>query len=353
MKILLLILTGLSLSCSIFAQAYQYHPFVLPSKWVLQDHLQYHPSFSVASDESVFVETLIRDSIINNNTYSLIASYDAWRRVYAVIHPTIYDYFYYDLMGQNNKVLGGIREDSLKRVYYYNMEGTFNNPSFDSLFLQEVLLFDFSLGIGDSILRTALISGEVANYYMHVTAIDSVLLDDLTYRKRMYLKGYYSNVLLSDSVSYQWIEGIGVAESSNSNTALVSSKVGILGGLTLMYKTSVSPPYLTPTIRCFFEQNIHLLGSNLVYCDSLPSYLQLAKLTNHSVNIQIQPNPFRHQAKILVDGVDCNTLRIQIFDLTGRAVEQFEVPYSHELIIQRNSLEAGIYVYKLWADEKL
>jgi len=352
MKNLLLIWIGISLSFTISAQAYQYHPFVLQSKWVLQDHLQYLPSSSVASDERVFVETLLRDSVINNYTYSLIESYDAWRRVYAVIFPFIYDYYYYDLMGGNKKILGGIREDSQKRVYYYNIDGTFNNPQLDSLFLQEVLLFDFSLGIGDSILRSGLISGEVANYYMHITAIDSVLLDDLTYRKRMHLKGYYSNFLLSDSVSYQWIEGIGVAEPSNSNTALVSSKVGILGGLTLMYKTSVSPPYLTPTISCFFEQNIHLLGSTLAYCDSLPSYLQIAKLTNSSVNIQIQPNPFRQQARILVDGVDCNILRIQIFDLTGRVVEQFEMLGSNELMIQRNSLKAGIYFYKLWADEK-
>jgi hypothetical protein len=100
------------------AQAWQYHPFDSSSKWTMVSY--YHspnpPTSNNASN--IFIN---RDTIINNLTYKLVDEYSAWTSNTGVINMGgQLGTSYHQTFGQNHHLIGGIREDSLKRVYFYS-----------------------------------------------------------------------------------------------------------------------------------------------------------------------------------------------------------------------------------------
>lgn len=351
MKTVFLIFGVLCLSYIMKAQAHTYHPFTHSTKWTLTSFTSNPPNSGTFTE----VQELVRDSVFNNKTYTLLNQYDvsSTQTVY-VTTPTGSGFvtYSYNLMGQNQQLLGAIREDSLKRVYYHNFNATFNDVHLDSVFFpsgQDILLFDFGLQVGDSILRHGFIFdySPAYPYYMHVTAIDSILLENMTYRKQFHLKGYFSSPNASDSISYQWIEGIG-ALNTTINTTLISAGSGILGGLRLFHQGSLSPPYTNQTIRCVQEQNVFLMGDSIL-CNS---FLSTKIHQKTPINVQLTPNPFHQQTTLWVEGLDCKQLSIRIYNLSGQMVQEQTQFSSNNIIIQRKNLQAGVYFYKLWADEK-
>jgi hypothetical protein len=84
--------------------------------------------------------------------------------------------------------VGGMREID-KRIYFYYKECS--NP---------VLLYDFGLNVGDSIALSCELCYTDEPLYMKVTSIDSVLIGDMSYRKR---------INFDYGPAQPWIEGIG------------------------------------------------------------------------------------------------------------------------------------------------
>jgi hypothetical protein len=64
------------------------------------------------------------------------------------------------------------------------------------------------------------------------------------------------------------------------------------------------------------------------------------------VNVKVYPNPFTESVTIEVKGRLYDRLQMSIYDLTGQLVSQ-EVFNNNTILIHRNQLAAGMYVYKL------
>ena len=90
--------------------------------------------------------------------------------------------------------IGGIREDSTKRIYYKGINVFESCYPADTNNYGEVLLYDFSVSVGDTIENANVIPGDI----LIVNSIDSIFING-KYRMRINLN--YS--------SSQWVEGIG------------------------------------------------------------------------------------------------------------------------------------------------
>lgn len=349
MKTIIILLIGLALSIKIQAQAYQYHPFPMDSvrwnmkmisyqQWGLTLGYPYYHSYSISGDTT-----------INNVQYSIV---------------------YY-----NTTPIGGIREDSTKKVWYYNWGHPSVCPSSASLDTvltigTESLLFDFNLHIGSGFSHPVMhrIDGNgllsVGNAYSEAIGADSILLLDGTYRKLLHIKTSYpvdSQVFGSiDTFVFDsyWVEGIG--SMGRQNTSLLGLSVpssinndkyhnGLFGVYTVSTPGS-SPPSCKAYIHCFIDKGTQLLGANnLAVCDTI---VASNKMKEQDVEIVLFPNPLHHQSTIAVLGIDCEELSIQILDGTGAIVREERVYGSTEITLKRKDLDSGIYFYRLWADNR-
>jgi len=111
--------------------------------------------------------------------------------------------FYDTVFNKNNATyFGGIREDSLKRVYFKGEIGLHRfkpTPEWDGF--EEIILYDFSLGIGDTINSSKDSLFYNWHYYdtLVIYDIDTIHIGN-TLRKVYYFEKYYW---------VSWIEGIG------------------------------------------------------------------------------------------------------------------------------------------------
>lgn len=205
-----------------------------------------------------------------------------------------------------SECIGGLREDSMKRVYYY---------SFSTM--QEKKLYDFSVQPGDTVdynLNAAL-----------VDYIDSVNING-NYHRRINFKMLNGNPWTAGA----WIEGIG-----NSS----------LGGL-------LGPATAQPTCDCAaniicFRQNDIWQYHNPVYgtTDCLVSMLGVSNVNAaNTARVTIYPNPVAGTSRLHIDGpVQGNTLRI--YSITGALINSYnnitDVPVSN------GQYGTGLYLYRL------
>jgi hypothetical protein len=215
MKKILLINILLILLLAAKAQEYHYVPF--PDSGAVWSEM-YYPRGDVAYNPArqVFDRFTLtgEDTVINNQTYKKL-------------------YHYYDSIFTKSKAtcIGGIREDSLKRVYYRGDTAHYCKPH---NILHELILYDFSLNIGDKILYEFNYN---VNSNLAVSNIDTVLINN-TLRKRF---SFNNN-------KTEWIEGIG------SNDGLLFTSTPTLTGAY----------YPEGALICFLQNN-ELLYHNEAY----------------------------------------------------------------------------------------
>ncbi|MCB0619766.1 MAG: T9SS type A sorting domain-containing protein [Saprospiraceae bacterium] len=89
--------------------------------------------------------------------------------------------------------LGGLREDSLKRVYYLGQQIPNYHYCFDQNYEEELLLYDFGLEEGDSIQFSTPLPSYF--YKVHVDTIE--------------IGGHFRRRITFESHFFEWIEGIG------------------------------------------------------------------------------------------------------------------------------------------------
>lgn len=144
--------------------------------------------------ETVHSFTIMHDTTIAGFTYKNVGVIQRWS--HGVIDNTYYN------ADKFIGFYGGIREDS-GRVYFYKypsmiMQGAFSIP--DST---EVLLYNFNVGIGDTIKKLY----PETTFYSIVTAIDSISLLDSQFYRNIHVNNYTS---FDDFWSNgEWIEGLG------------------------------------------------------------------------------------------------------------------------------------------------
>jgi hypothetical protein len=206
---------------------------------------------------------------------------------------------------------GGIREDSMKRVYFTTSGMT-----------GETLLYDFSLGIGDTIKAF----GPVGI----VSFIDSISIGG-QYRRRLNFRTPHGTAWPFGA----WIEGLG-------NSAL--------GGL-------LNSPMAQPTcdcaanLICFRQNGVWLYHNPHQTTDCFGATLRINEVTPVSA-LTIIPNPVNGTAHIHITGSQTFT-RLIVYGLNGNLVLNADVTNKREFVLNSSGLPAGLYCYRLYHENGL
>lgn len=97
------------------------------------------------------------------------------------------------------------------------------------------------------------------------------------------------------------------------------------------------------------NQTFHTIGENFVIIQLLGTD---NIVSNDPISIQVYPNPFKEQTLINIEGQDYTTLNLKIYDLTGKLIQQ-QQGMGNQLILKRNQLQQGLYIYQLEGNGKL
>lgn len=292
----IIIITLLTLNAG-YSQTNLYHPFP-DSAGIWNEH------YATQSFNTYYLYGIFGDTIINSIEY---------HKVYRHIENlTPQDTI---MTVSNSYFIGGIREDSLKRIYFYNYNAVGCCGITDSTYL----LYDFSKQVGDTIKFDYPQFGY--NYqYLIVNSIDSVLVNN-QYRKRFNLDG--------DT----WIEGIGSTRDLLSN---------ILG---------IPTCFCINEIVCYkFEDITYYL--NPIFHDCFPYLGVNVEDISQPESIFISPNPMVSRAFIYTNKMFTDAT-LTIFNSIGQAVKQITNISGQSITLNRDNLPSGLYILQLTRDNKL
>lgn len=254
------------------------------------------------------------------NTGTIKRNYEKYFKGDTIINNKKYKKFYYKEIeekykdGQTtlsyycNDLMAFVREDSLKRVYYCDKS------------LTEILIYDFGLQVGDSILITDIYGLNSSIQYNHVTSIDSVYIFD-RYRKRTYFEYGGSQ-----------IEGIG--KSCGVRSYYLTNNPAFYALRDYYYKNEKSYHFpaseIKPWSYYWFDDT-----SSLIDCSEFPIESNLS---------HIYPIPAVNQL-IIKNNVSAIS-EIIFFDLQGNLVKSMN---SDDMLISLDvsKLARGIYFVKI------
>jgi hypothetical protein len=286
-----------------------YHPF--PTQNAMWTEMYYYP-FGDTMPSPVFHCYALKnnDTTINGNLY------------HKLYHST-------DTIFTEDKLVGGLREEN-KKVYYYSIVPVSFSPEYKYTDIpkdSEVLLYDFSLKIGDSI-------GPFTEHPIRVTEFstllilcefDSVLIGN-DYRKRFFFCG--------GAPFSSWVEGIGE-----------------LRGL-LFAPGDLPNNGLWNDLVCFRQGNDVLYHCN-EWCNSQYDtcyYIQTGiSQTNTAESIKIIPNPVLVKGTIEVSVGQF--YRMTIMNISGIVVREYNVEGQSPIEISREGLPSGLYFVKLSGEQ--
>jgi len=91
----------------------------------------------------------------------------------------------------------------------------------------------------------------------------------------------------------------------------------------------------------------HTIGENYLRVDLISSTINDAY---KNIGLSVFPNPFRDKATLIISNAELKKPRLIIMDVTGKIVEEIHSDNTNEIIIYRNQLNTGLYIYKLMDD---
>ncbi|MBL4649180.1 MAG: T9SS type A sorting domain-containing protein, partial [Aureispira sp.] len=274
-------------------------------------------------------------------------------------------------LGAAATTIGAIREDSTKKVWFYNfgnLSYCYHN-SFDSI-LQvgaETLLFDFNLQVGEGYKHKVMqvFDGNsvalIDSAYSEVIGIDSIQLLDGTFRRVLLLKTRMVHFLSPqntiESGNY-WVEGIGGIGAYN--LSLLGQNLGGitygklhngLFGTHLFSIAGLSPPSCSNVVNCFIENGVQLLGLNgIAVCDTI---VAVSRVEDIPIAVIVAPNPFQTQTSISIrTQQDYQEIEVLIFNTLGQQLRMIR-SNTKEIVIERGQLSAGLYTYQILGYHKL
>lgn len=224
------------------------------------------------------------------------------------VYKKLFVFYDKEYTPSNMRFLGGIREDSLKRVYYFGDTIHIEKPYFPNL-KPEMLLYDFSLNVGDSIDDI-----DNSNTRMRVTVVDTIELGGYKRRRLSFSK-------MQDQL--QWIEGIG------STTGL------------LFQNKFAKPGYAgnRNQLLCF-RQN----GETVYFAPNATDCFPFTGVKeNESSWSTIFPNPTSQSFNVNVKNSSIKA--VKLYNITGQLVWQQSVFSSNQndLTIDASGLKNGLY----------
>ncbi len=298
MKIIIILIAAV-IPQIIFAQEYEYVP--LPD------------SGAVWSEVYSFGEPRWPDTIVKPPSYERFTVSGEDTTINDIIYKKLY--LFYDSVFTKSEAtcIGGIREDENKRVYFKSDTFIHEFKPMNWMYeYNEIVLYDFSVNIGDTIKSINGFPDDV----LIVSYIDTIMIKN-KYRKSIHFQDFFW---------VSWIEGIG-----NTNGLLFNS-----GSL--------------PTCSCgsgdliCFQQNGETLYFNKNYSDCFPLLTGIEIKKNSLSDINIFPNPANDNIRFSF-GIQ-QLERIQIMDCNGRVCGNFNVQLLQEFNLSIGKYQPGIYFYK-------
>ncbi len=271
-----------------------YHPF--PDSNAVWSEFHHAPIYGGLTSFSYRNILSNKDTIINTKTY----------------HQLFYSLI--DTVFSNNQTIsynGGFREKD-KQIYYIPKDS-----------LHEYLIYDFSLGVGDTINYTY---SAFSGYYgfgvfdsLKVSSIDSVLINDGTFRKRINFSAWTNGgypILLSYA---QWIEGIG-------------NNMGLLCPIPKIPTNGTD----NQLVCCKNNDMICYYNNSFQQCFGFNTDINENKLKD---DIKIFPNP-THDI-ITIEGTALKSYTI--IDMLGRKYKEAEFADASQNSIYVGDLPKGMY----------
>lgn len=289
-KLLFFLLLTITLTNNkVSAQAYIYHPMVVDSAtWEYSD-------------------------IKDNNVYC------DWSNRRLIYGDTIVDAkLYKKLRTPGNGSFDLIREDN-KKIYYRRDFGTFFRP--------ELLLYDFSKDLGDTILTNRYnAQGSIDTLKSKIIKIDSILTQK-GYRKRFKIDAInYGWAASCDMIERFWfIEEIGSPISFvYIDLAGIGASGPCEGSSYIIKKTTFNDTLVIPPVGC-----LHLSVGSLE--DSANKIILTTNDSSLSIKLNFIPN-----------GV------FELFDLFGKKVYSLNLKHQKEYTLDSIILNRAIYVWKYY-----
>ncbi len=329
------LLTTLFLSISFTVLFSQYIPFPEQNAtWSMKVDYWVDEDFYLQETDG-FTHQIVGDTLIDGLLYSKLYQRKTWWSEDYFEESddgTVTEWFASGNYNQAPKLIGGLRQDStLQQVFFIRFIpngqaiidiGQSPYVDDDLPLNQEVLLFDFSAGVGDTIYLGAQQKPEV------ITDIDSVLLNDGIYHKQ-----YHTN--FNGAFPYTYIEGVG-----SSSGLFTGMRPEIIGAQNLYQ------------LNCFNVNDEYLIGTQFFGCDSVATIVPVIEIDQTST-ITISPNPFSDLIHIDFQASTYEDYRVELYDVVGRLMIQTETQTLNALQIDTQDIDSGIYFLAIFNGNKL
>ena len=297
-KIIIFLVAGL-IAYTLTAQEYQYVPF--PDSNAVWSEIHWKSYFDppprwVYNQYALFNE----DTVINDITY---------HKLYHTNSAT-------EITRENSLCIGGIREDSLKRVFV-------NSSIFQVVpEIAEVLIYDFSLSEGDTLYNeySKEICTSCFGIFEIVADIDTVKIHN-DYRKV---------ITFNNPNAVTWIEGIGSLQGLLQCWPDWPTN-GISTELVCMHQNDILLYYYPGT-------------DEIPYENCIPSFVVDGFPILANTDIKIYPNPVNGET-VYFENLDFETL--ELFDLEGKLIMKETIKGFNIFELKIPCLSPGVYTYRL------
>jgi len=285
-------------------RAQQYHPLLNSGSVWNEENSSYDPLLGPGYATG-FKYILSEDTLIEGLEYTLLK------------HQVTYNYsfIFNDFsFGSNDtssttEFVGALREDSAKKVWFFNF-------NYDSV----SLLYDFGVETGDTLKWTY--------FQTTIASIDSVQLLNGDWRKRFNLNSAWSNE--------NWVEGIG-------------STLGLFGPYDIPFEW-------TPSLVCYrsngslLYENVTSSVATFLSCDEING---VTEANNLDLHFQILPNPATDFLSVNFSSPNFSTAEIRIVDLLGRNLFSDEIKSGEAKKISTEKFSGSIFFCQLWRNNHL
>lgn len=239
-------------------------------------------------ETAIYRYGILGDTIINNQFY---------KKFYNIENDTV--------LNLDHLTYGVAIRESNKQIFV-------KSPYFES----EILLYDFSLNVGDTMVSNS-VNGYLSNNLCIITGIDSIKLNNNEYRRRF---------LINDWGEHEyWIEGIG-------------SIGGILHPMVQFQGAAIS------LLRCF-KQNDTALYINNIECQKCFCQLASSIEDNENRTFKIYPNPVSNTLFIESD-LTPSIITVNLFNANGLLIKSNTFD-SYPISLNIKDLPEGIYLIQL------
>jgi hypothetical protein len=237
-------------------------------------------------------------------------------------------FYYYEYPNADTILIGGIREDTNRRVYLHMVSndaigGIYECLSQNNHLPNEFLLYDFSRSIGDTIIYS-----DTSSFWDYHQCLDSMEIEyiDSTMvfgKNRSHIYGYARGGGWQGQRSDDWIEGVG-------------STKGPLG------------PYMTEFEwghqLCSFEYQ----GQLEVLINCSPKSIEETTYLN---SVSIHPNPITSSSVLTIEYPNQFQFTMDIVDLQGRVIESRKI--GERFSFSEVNLDSGIYLVRIKSNDEV